>query len=503
MTEKADNWGSDDKLNRKECADFLSNFLAKRYAVTSSQGHPDTFVLNVRADWGFGKTFFLKRWAKDLEENYPVVFFDAWANDFSDDPLIGFIAEISSALSNHFNAIPAAGRHLDSALAVGRKLIKPVGLIIASAITKQLSGLSVEKLSELYSSEDNDEGNVGEEREPASNEVSSLLSKYAELALQEHLSKKETISLFKRRLGRLIDALQKEAGIQLPLFVFIDELDRCRPTYAIELLEAIKHLFGVPGIYFVVATNLEQLGHSICAVYGDRFDSERYLKRFFDQEYLLPLPDNAQFTAFLFERYSLSGYGKFYSVIENGVYGDTPPEHVLFSILSDCFDLGPRDQEQVAGALQAVLSNWPSGERIHLAYLLFLIIAKQKSTKLFQDLSTNRLMEVAIFNKEILNFMLPESKFKSKTLVPDGIGAVVDVEHSILDLLWSYHSVKSRSYSEILKNEYSMYKFPEKILLMISNDAPHHWMQGKEPMNPLSDYVRRVSQAGQLIIPIG
>lgn len=502
MTIIVDNWGNEDKLNRKDSADFLSNFLIKRYALASKHGRADTFVLNVRADWGFGKTFFLRRWAKDLAVNYPVVFFDAWTNDFSDDPLIGFIAEINNALSNHFKSIPAAERYLDSALAVGRKLIKPVGLVIASAITKQLSGLSLQKLSELYSTEGDDKEDVDEEKNRAGSEVSSLISQYAELALQEHLSKKETISVFKKRLGRLIDALQKEAGVQLPLFVFIDELDRCRPTYAIELLEAVKHLFGVPGIYFVVATNLEQLGHSICAVYGERFDSERYLKRFFDQEYLLPLPDNTQFTAFLFERYSLGDFGETYSVIEKGVYGETPPEHAVFSILTESFGLGPRDQEQVAGALQAVLLNWPSGERIHLAYLLFLIIAKQKSTKLFQDISENRLMDNALFQKMLTNHLLPESKFKTKTIRNDGGGAV-DVEHTVLDLLWSYHSVMSRSYSEILKHDYNIYRFPEKILRMISNDAPRDWQHGKEPINPLAYYARRVSQAGQLTVPIG
>jgi len=194
--------------------------------------------MNIRADWGFGKTFFLQKWAKDLEHsNYPVVFYDAWANDFCDDPLIGFIAEIND---------------------------------------------------------------------------------------------------------------------------------------------------------FVVATNLEQLGHSIRAVYGEQFDSERYLKRFFDQEYLLPTPDGTRFTAFLFERYLLNdSVYQLYTVIEDGIY-DVPSEQALFTVLADAFNLSLRDQEQVAGLLQAILLSWPDKERVHLAYLLFLIIVKQVSTTLFQQLAENR-----------------------------------------------------------------------------------------------------------------
>jgi len=58
------------------------------------------------------------------------------------------------------------------------------------------------------------------------------------------------------------------------MFILIDELDRCRPTYAIELLENIKHLFDIEGLYFIIATDSTQLSYSINAVYGNKFASE-------------------------------------------------------------------------------------------------------------------------------------------------------------------------------------------------------------------------------------
>jgi hypothetical protein len=63
--------------------------------------------------------------------------------------------------------------------------------------------------------------------------------------------------------------------------ILIDELDRCRPTYAIEMLEAIKHWFCVPNVVFVLAMDREQLSHSIRAVYGQGFDVDGYFLRFF------------------------------------------------------------------------------------------------------------------------------------------------------------------------------------------------------------------------------
>ena len=75
----------------------------------------------------------------------------------------------------------------------------------------------------------------------------------------------------------------------------IDELDRCRPTYAIELLETAKHIFGVDHVVFVLAVNRSELAHSVKALYGSEFGAEGYLRRFFDIDFMLPLPDREAF----------------------------------------------------------------------------------------------------------------------------------------------------------------------------------------------------------------
>lgn len=360
-----------------------------------------------------------------------------------------------------------------------------------------MSGLSIEKLQELYASS----GEVADDSSEKEDEP-SLISQCAELALKEHLDTKETITLFKKKLGRLIEALEKEANVQLPLFIFIDELDRCRPTYAIELLEAVKHLFGVPGVYFVVATNLEQLGHSICAVYGEKFDSERYLKRFFDQEYLLPSPENARFTEFLFSQYSFSELGKFYSVIEEGIYPE-PPEQALFTLLCDSFKLSLRDREQVAVTLQAVLLNWPKDETIHFAYLLFLIIAKQISSVLYLKLADKNFKNDAEF-RAALN-LNDNDLFKTRSLVSANNGFQDAYSNSvkefpIYELLSTYIDLRNKSYEELRKRDFNSIRFPDKIGCAIFQDCPRNYRSDEKPVPAISDYARRVSQSGQLVI---
>ncbi|WP_241496697.1 P-loop NTPase fold protein [Aeromonas caviae] len=67
----------------------------------------------------------------------------------------------------------------------------------------------------------------------------------------------------------------------------IDELDRCRPSYAVEMLETIKHIFDISGVVFVLATDTEQLQHAIKVIYGEGFDAESYLGRFFHRRFTL------------------------------------------------------------------------------------------------------------------------------------------------------------------------------------------------------------------------
>ena len=75
------------------------------------------------------------------------------------------------------------------------------------------------------------------------------------------------------------------------LVIFIDELDRCRPTFAIEMLEGVKHYFDDDRIIFVLSVNKSQLIHTISRYYGDDFDGNLYLNKFFDINIQLPKAD--------------------------------------------------------------------------------------------------------------------------------------------------------------------------------------------------------------------
>ena len=72
--------------------------------------------------------------------------------------------------------------------------------------------------------------------------------------------------------------------------IFVDELDRCNPHYAVAVLERIKHLFEIPNIVFVLAVNQNELSNAIQGYYGSsKIDSDEYLRRFIDIDFVLPI----------------------------------------------------------------------------------------------------------------------------------------------------------------------------------------------------------------------
>lgn len=95
---KEEKWEGD-VLDRKKEGDFLTTLLTSRYERYKDSEEPNTFVLNLHAEWGLGKTFFLKKWAEDLKiAGYPVIYFDAWQNDFCEHPLLAFLSELKEGL---------------------------------------------------------------------------------------------------------------------------------------------------------------------------------------------------------------------------------------------------------------------------------------------------------------------------------------------------------------------------------------------------------------------
>ena len=262
---KPDEENQVDRLDRGRYAKFLTNYLSG-YAESS-------YVMNLNAEWGAGKTWFLKRWQQTIQSHHPTAYIDAWQNDFSDDPLLTVISGVFDALEGLcVNA--KATEYKKNALRKSGQFFK--------AFAKGVVQHQMDK-------------HLGDSADLIRNGVDAVSDSAVTLVLQDHKQKLKLIEEFKEEIQSWLNLVSDESDHKKPMFVFIDELDRCRPTYAIELLETVKHLFDIPGLVFVIATNTDQLQHSIKAVYGQEFDAQRYLYRFFNRGFTLKKPDLLEF----------------------------------------------------------------------------------------------------------------------------------------------------------------------------------------------------------------
>ena len=255
-----------DLLGRRETVQLLTSI------VGSIEG---PCVLSVDAAWGAGKTTFLKMWAQHLRnQKFPVVEFNAWETDFSEEPFIALSTELTEGLKDYGYADGSVRAKIDNMTQktkeVARSLIP--GIIKAAAAGVPLVG----------------------------GELGQALASLVEEKLNAYEEARKSIKMFRSTLQDMANTLSKSKEGR-PLVVVIDELDRCRPSYAVELLEVAKHIFAVDHVVFVLGVNRSQLAHSVKALYGDEFDALGYLGRFFDLDFRLPEPDRVEFVNAMLE----------------------------------------------------------------------------------------------------------------------------------------------------------------------------------------------------------
>ncbi len=470
---------NEDKLNRKQEISFLINYLTKRFEVKTKE----PFVLNINAQWGYGKTFFLKSLKEELKKEHEVIYFDAWKNDFTKEPLLAFFSEINNSLEKYLKAYNKTKKPFLNSI------FKSSLPILISVLTKHLTGLTTEQFEELLN-EENDKDNE-ELKDDTKTTISSLISKTTELALKEHSSIKKSIKEFKDNMLKILDLI-KTHGKKLPLFILIDELDRCRPNYAIELLENIKHIFDIEGIYFIVATNSKELSHSINAIYGANFSSETYLKRFFNQEYTLKEPDTYDYCKFLFEKeidILLNDKVKIFNLLSQDNYPNKNLNIVMFSTYAQYFNLSLRDISQAIDTLSTILLTWENeNEELHLAYILFFIMCKQKSNEMFEE-QRNGFNLTKIDEKNFKGIIDKQYSLNLKKLGKDLISSQTTNKFiQINDVIEFYQKIKTTTHAHDLS-------LPEIIEF---NNLRNKYMSNKWKTEFLNQYPNLVLNAGQL-----
>lgn len=229
-------------------------------------------VLALDARWGEGKTWFVRHWQKHLEdENHNVIYLDAFANDYLDDPFLVVTSEITNTLSKDKKTKSKVKKLIELSASVGTALLPSLPKI---ALTLGLhlvgAGFLGGILQQGYE-------NAQDEIDKLSDETSDRIKESIQEKIAGHEAEKKTLEEFKKHLAQTVEKLDK------PLVFIIDELDRCRPDFAIRLIERIKHFFDIPKIVFVLVMNKTQLIQSVHTLYGYTIETNGdYFEKFID-----------------------------------------------------------------------------------------------------------------------------------------------------------------------------------------------------------------------------
>lgn len=357
-------------------------------ALTQIVKHTQSgFTLSINADWGYGKTTFVKMWDVELQkEGYKTIYFNAWESDFVADPMMALI----DGLREGFDSKDLPQEKLQLSQAVWKSAVKLMQLIPQLKI-------------------------IGEVTEILQNGIYDCLED--ENKLQEHHSYHKLILDFKEQLSNFA----KEISPDKQLIIFVDELDRCRPDYAVQMLERIKHFFSIDNIIFVLSIDKSVLCKSIRAIYGGLdIDTEAYLRRFIDLEFDLPKPNPRDFIKLLYDQRKMGEYMETYWNLNRKTYGGGDKNANFLQMIRICFASAQqslRDIEKYIARLDVILRSFDP-EDIPLSLVVFLLYFEMFHPDIY-DCFRNRKCEVNKLWEEMEKAYLnniPESGEKEATV---------------------------------------------------------------------------------------
>lgn len=400
-----------DALGREEIVQLLANTIGR----TSGP-----FVLALDAPWGSGKTTFIRMLQVVLrKQNFQCVYFNAWTSDYVVDPLVPMVATVDQIELAVPDAATAFRNHLRSIRQVTTLVAKRGGVAAVKALT--LGVLNVEDEIEAVAAEFASE---------AASDVVELYQKESAL-----------LAKFRSDLEQAVSQLPA-AGKQPNLIFFIDELDRCRPTFAIELLERVKHLFDVPNIIFVLSIDKTQLEASTAAVYGSGINAPEYLRRFIDLEYGLPPARGVSFTNLLMKTTQLDEV--FAARVGELAYDR---EHFVnfFSHLADLCGLPLRARERCITRLKVVMDQTLNSQYLIPILVSVLIVLRTVQPKLYERFTVGDASP-----DDVMEYLRGFSGFEK--IAKDRIAAVLEAEIQASDKNEARRNAKQQQLSQIAQD---------------------------------------------------
>lgn len=371
----------DDKIGRGKYAQNLMEVILTCDEIKRNNDN-ESYVIGIDAPWGTGKTQFVSmmknylegKWKKTLQGGETVnesaeiealkntganepenlnpintIYYDAWSNDFWNNAFEPFFDRImNSDCLTKLNK----NNNLKSFLSAGKSIAKCL-------LDYKLKVLIGEDGAELI------EDCIEEGTDAFDNSrlnVQKLFPDYAN---------------FRNSINILREELKKIIAKTGQIVIIVDELDRCKPSFAVQTLEIVKHLFNVKGLVFIFSLDIKQLSHSVKAVYGNGFEAIGYLERFFNYMTLLPTTHTDNIIQLYCKEFEIMIDEDNFDKVINA-----------FRIISKMFDLSLRDVRTVFHNYsilhRTILKQYQNIPNAQILYFYFLTM-KYKMPVLFYN----------------------------------------------------------------------------------------------------------------------
>ena len=236
--------------------------LAKRL-TNLVQAIEGSATILIDGGWGVGKTTFALRWQHLLKDGgIATVYLNAFGLDYVETPFVALSgAIVDAADSGNAKGARPRERFVAAASKIGRSIA-----VVSAKMAVRAATFGIADVSDFEALKD-----------VASDPLSDAAGDATKEAISSHRQRKREIDDLKEALAELASA--QDCG---KLVIIVDELDRCRPDFALGLLEITKHFFGSTGVVFVLVSNLRQLEASVLHQYGEKTEAHEYLRRFYD-----------------------------------------------------------------------------------------------------------------------------------------------------------------------------------------------------------------------------
>ena len=374
---------SRDEFTREPIAEKIIKLLDSEIEVSP---------LIIDGKWGTGKTEFCFKLKNLIEadnlNNYKVGYVNAFQADHANEPLLTLIAEVAGFYGEDDdrrksfikNAIPYL------------RLVSGIGI-------KAIASLAFGK----YAADIPDEFQEGMEAIEEGSD--SFIDQSLESMIKDQVEAKKNLSTLKKAL--------KNIAATNPVILLIDELDRCRPDFAVMMLETIKHVFDVENVQIILITNAEQLKATIKHSYGSETDSHSYLYKFF--KYQINLPTTSKGT----ENQSIENNVTYFraTVQASNVIPQEFKENAFIYEIPTFLNVGTlslRNIEQIVRCIETLVvfedkeqSKSPTVEQLLMVFLSFVYMMNKK---LFNQISNRGIVSKDFFVfMQCTRLVLPEN----------------------------------------------------------------------------------------------